>query len=72
MNVCHFLLDDEAASYLAGIATGVWNDMEEVAKRWTLDRTFLPAMPEEKRLRMRLDWNKAIGRSKNWQDKDTE
>lgn len=60
------------ASYLAGIATGIWNDMDEVAKRWTLDRTFLPAMPEEKRLRMRLDWNKAIGRAKDWQDKDTE
>ena len=30
------------AAYLAGLATGVWSDREEIAELWTLERRFEP------------------------------
>ncbi|MEA4853727.1 MAG: glycerol kinase GlpK [Christensenella sp.] len=54
------------AAYLAGIAIGILNGTEDIAENWTLDKTFLPAMPEKKRLALRHDWNRAIQRSKDW------
>ncbi|WP_066646030.1 glycerol kinase GlpK [Christensenella timonensis] len=56
------------ASYLAGLATGIWSDMDEVAKKWTLDKTFVPAMPEQRRQSLRRNWAKAIECAKGWQD----
>ena len=56
------------AAYLAGLATGVWNDQEEIQKLWHCDSTFEPTMPEEKRLKLLHGWNKAVGRSLRWED----
>ncbi len=54
------------AAYLAGLATGVWKDREEIRQQWTLDKVFLPDMPEELRAKNWAGWQKAVGRSKGW------
>ena len=34
------------AAYLAGLATGVWKDRDEIRSLWHCNMTFTPAMPE--------------------------
>ena len=33
------------AAYLAGLATGVWRDLDDIRSQWTLDRLYEPQMP---------------------------
>ena len=54
------------AAYLAGLATGVWKDLDEIRGLWACDTTFQPNMEEEQRQRMLCDWDDAVGRSRNW------
>lgn len=54
------------AAYLAGLATGVWKDKDEIRKLWSCDVTFEPDMPEEKRQELIGGWQKAVGRSMDW------
>ena len=58
------------AAYLAGLATGVWNDQDEIRKLWHCDAAFEPTMPEDKRLKLLHGWNKAVGRSLRWEDSE--
>ena len=54
------------AAYLAGLATGVWKDLEEIRRLWKCDKTFTPAMDPGARERLLSDWHKAVGRSQGW------
>ena len=54
------------AAYLAGLATGVWKDIDEIRGLWACDTVFTPDMEEEQRQRMLADWDDAVGRSRNW------
>ncbi|HLY31785.1 MAG TPA: FGGY-family carbohydrate kinase, partial [Ktedonobacterales bacterium] len=54
------------AAYLAGLATGVWHDQEELASHWALDRAFTPEMPAERRERLYAGWRKAVSRARDW------
>ncbi len=54
------------AAFLAGLATGLWNDQEELKSLWTTDREFNPQLSDEKRTELLSKWNNAIERSKNW------
>lgn len=54
------------AAYLAGLATGVWENTDEIAKGWTLERRFTPAMPQQKRDKLVENWYKAVTRAKEW------
>jgi len=54
------------AAYLAGLATGVWKDLDEIRGLWACDTMFQPNMAEEQRQRMLADWDDAVGRSRNW------
>jgi glycerol kinase len=56
------------AAYLAGLATGFWKNQAEIAKQWQVDRTFEPAMKSAQRDRLRASWNKALDRSRKWED----
>ena len=56
------------AAYLAGIATGFWQDTDEIAANWASDKRFMPAMPDSERRRLYIDWQRAVSRSKNWQE----
>jgi glycerol kinase len=54
------------AAYLAGLAVGFWNSLEELRSLWQCDRTFEPAMDEQRRQRLLDGWHKAVGRSLDW------
>lgn len=54
------------AACLAGLATGVWKDLDDIRSRWTLDRLYEPEMSEADRTRLRAGWGKAVDRARGW------
>ena len=54
------------AAYLAGLAVGYWNDIEELKAQWSEDRTFHPAMEDADVENLIQNWHKAVKRSQNW------
>lgn len=58
------------AAYLAGLAVGYWNDLDEISKDFSIDRRFIPQMPEEKRSKNYKYWKKAIERTMDWVDRE--
>jgi glycerol kinase len=54
------------AAYLAGLAIGYWDSVDELQKQWTIDREFLPEMPREIVTDLVKNWDKAVGRAGNW------
>ena len=48
------------AAYLAGLAVGYWNDKEEIAKQWQIDRSFEPTMEEKQQSELYEGWQKAV------------
>jgi glycerol kinase len=57
------------AAYAAGLAVGFWPDLESLRRNWTMDRTWLPAMPQEERGNKYGEWKKAVERTFNWVDR---
>ena len=60
------------AAYLAGLATGFWEDREELKSRWRLRRRYEPTMDEEERERLYGRWQEALARSKDWAQEAVE
>lgn len=56
------------AAYLAGLAVGFWNNIEEVQKQWKADKTFTPAMENEKTVELMKGWQRAVKASIAWAD----
>ena len=54
------------AAYLAGIAVGYWENIEDVRANWALSRTFHADMTDEKRQHLLKGWKKAVGRAFQW------
>jgi glycerol kinase len=54
------------AAYAAGLAVGVWSDLEDLRANWQEDRTWIPQMDEKTRTRLFNGWHKAVERSFNW------
>jgi glycerol kinase len=50
------------AAYLAGLATGFWQSLDELRAAWQCDRTFTPAMDEKQRAERLVGWHKAVER----------
>lgn len=48
------------AAYLAGLAVGYWQDKEEIAKQWDIDKTFEREMETEKIDELYAGWKKAV------------
>ena len=48
------------AAYLAGIAVGFWKDKEDIRRNWSLERTFAPSMPQERREAKLKGWKRAV------------
>lgn len=48
------------AAYLAGLAVGFWDNIEEVQKHWQLNQQFQPKMDEQKREQLVEGWHKAV------------
>jgi glycerol kinase len=54
------------AAYLAGLAVGFWNGLDEIEANWALDRRFEPSMAPERRERLVRGWRKAVERARAW------
>ena len=54
------------AAYLAGLAVGYWDSMEDIQQQWQMERTFSPAMTEAKRTELADGWKRAISAAVSW------
>jgi glycerol kinase len=48
------------AAYLAGLAVGFWENREDVARHWVVDRKFIPTMTGGERERLYAGWQRAV------------
>ncbi len=54
------------AAYAAGLATGFWQNRDDLRTNWHIDKTFTPAMSDEQRSKLCHAWGKAVQRSFDW------
>ncbi len=54
------------AAFAAGLAVGVWSDLEEVSSLWAESRRWTPKMTGDDRERLISRWRQAVERSLNW------
>jgi glycerol kinase len=54
------------AAYLAGLATGYWNDIDELKEQWKIDRQFTGSMDRETGDRLKAKWSDAVKRAGSW------
>jgi glycerol kinase len=54
------------AAYLAGLAVGYWNSVDEIQSQWTVNKVFEPTGDEEKITEMLHYWHKAVKCAQNW------
>jgi glycerol kinase len=53
------------AAYLAGLAVGYWNSIEEISSQWKVNRTFQPATNSNPEVLIK-GWHKAIKACQAW------
>ena len=51
------------ACYLAGLATGYWDSLDDIKRQWNADKVFEPLATAEKILKLKEGWANAIGRT---------
>jgi glycerol kinase len=56
------------AAYLAGLATGVWMDTDEISARWQVERTFEPVLDPARAAERRARWSRAVARARGWEE----
>jgi len=54
------------AAYLAGLAIGYWEDIDEIKSLWNADESFNPKKGKEDMQSILAYWHKAVERSLNW------
>lgn len=54
------------AAYLAGLATGVWPNRQEISSQWSVESRFQPQGPVSDQVRLRTGWQQAVEHSKGW------
>lgn len=54
------------AAYAAGLAVGIWDNLEQVRKTTALDKIWQPAMDPVTRQNLCAGWDKAVTRSLKW------
>lgn len=55
------------AAYLAGLAVGFWENVEEISQQWSIDQTYKPGMSSDKVTDLYSGWQKAVERAKGWE-----
>ena len=51
------------AAYLAGLATGYWESIEEIRSLWAIDKEFTPSSSDDEVKRLKDGWKNAVGRT---------
>ncbi|TDE91680.1 glycerol kinase [Occultella glacieicola] len=60
------------AAYAAGIAVGFWSGEQDVIDNWAEDKRWEPSMDSGDRERLYRNWKKAVTKTFDWVDGDTE
>lgn len=53
-------------AWLAGLYTGYWKDLDELARLWAPEAEYKPQMKRETSDALYEKWVKAVERSRNW------
>lgn len=56
------------AAYLAGLAVGYWDSIEELQKQWQVDARFTPAVPHGEAQQLLKGWHRAVKAAVAWAD----
>ena len=56
------------AAYLAGLAVGYWENIEDIQNQWQVDKTFSPTMEEPERNKLSKEWQRSVRAAKAWAD----
>ena len=56
------------AAYAAGVAVGVWEDLESLRRNWRVDRQWTPRWSADRREQTYRTWRKGVERSLGWVD----
>ncbi len=54
------------AAYLAGLAVGYWEALDEIAAKWRLERRFEPSLSTDQRESFYHGWQKAVRHATGW------
>ena len=54
------------AAYLAGLAVGYWDSLEDVKNNWAIDQVFTSKMEEERRVKLLDGWHRAVKCALAW------
>ena len=58
------------AAYAAGLAVGVWENLDDLRGNWQEDRRWEPKLDEAERERLLRNWKKAVTKTFDWVDDD--
>jgi glycerol kinase len=48
------------AAYLAGLAVGMYGNLDELAAQWQAERRFVPTLPRERAAELMANWERAV------------
>jgi glycerol kinase len=60
------------AAYAAGLATGFWNEVEDLRENWAEDKRWEPKMDDAERDEYYKYWKRAVTRTFDWFEADEE
>ena len=60
------------AAYAAGLAVGYWSGLDDLKANWEIHDTWQPDMTAKDRNRAFAGWKKAVERTLNWVDQDSD
>ena len=60
------------AAYAAGLAVGFWKSTDDVTNNWTEGERWKPRMKTDERERLLRNWKKAVTKTFDWVDDDTD
>jgi glycerol kinase len=58
------------SAYMAGLATGLWDGLDDLRSNWGVERTFRPQWSGERRETGYRGWARAVERAKGWIEKE--
>ncbi len=54
------------AAYLAGLAVGYWNNVEEIQRQWQTERDFVPVENAAAVQQAMAGWKRAVAATQSW------
>ncbi|PPF63711.1 glycerol kinase [Clavibacter michiganensis] len=60
------------AAYAAGLAVGFWSTLDELRDNWQEDKRWTPNLDVAERERLLRNWKKAVTKTLDWVDEDTQ